>query len=57
MQMAAATRNRIAIQSDLLGAYALGIRNVMALTGDHPRFGNHPERARSGTWTASRSPR
>jgi methylenetetrahydrofolate reductase (NADPH) len=36
-------RNRIAIQSDLLGAAALGIENVLCLTGDHQRFGNHPE--------------
>jgi methylenetetrahydrofolate reductase (NADPH) len=36
-------RNRIAIQSDLLGASALGIENVLCLTGDHQRFGNHPE--------------
>jgi 5,10-methylenetetrahydrofolate reductase len=35
-------RNRIAIQSDILGAVALGIRNVLCLSGDHQRFGNHP---------------
>jgi methylenetetrahydrofolate reductase (NADPH) len=35
-------RNRLAIQADLLGAYALGMRNLLALTGDHQRFGNHP---------------
>ncbi len=36
-------RNRIALQSDILGAYALGIRNVLCLTGDHQSFGNHPQ--------------
>ena len=36
-------RNRIAIQSDLLGAAALGIENVLCLTGDHQRFGDHTE--------------
>jgi methylenetetrahydrofolate reductase (NADPH) len=32
----------LAIQSDLLGAYALGMRNLLCLTGDHQQFGNHP---------------
>lgn len=36
-------RNRIALQGDLFGAYALGVRTVFCLTGDHPRFGNFPE--------------
>ena len=36
-------RNRIALQSDILGAAALGIKNVLALTGDHPKMGNHPQ--------------
>lgn len=36
-------RNRLALQSDLLGAWALGIRNVLALTGDHPALGDHPQ--------------
>jgi len=36
-------RNRLALQADLLGAYALGVRNIFCLTGDHPRFGNHPD--------------
>lgn len=35
-------RNRIGLQSDLLGAWALGIRTIVCLTGDHPRHGNHP---------------
>jgi methylenetetrahydrofolate reductase (NADPH) len=42
IQMTCRDRNRIAIQSDLLGAYALGIRNLLCLTGDHQIFGNHP---------------
>jgi methylenetetrahydrofolate reductase (NADPH) len=42
VQMTCRDRNRIAIQSDLLGAYALGLRNVLALSGDHQSFGNHP---------------
>jgi methylenetetrahydrofolate reductase (NADPH) len=42
MQMTCRDRNRIAIQSDLLGAWALGIRNLLCLTGDHQTFGNHP---------------
>lgn len=42
IQMTARDRNRIAIQSDLLGAYALGVRNLLCLTGDHQTFGNHP---------------
>ncbi len=36
-------RNRLALQSDLLGAYALGARNVLLLTGDHMVMGNQPE--------------
>ncbi|MBE0426550.1 MAG: methylenetetrahydrofolate reductase [Nitrospirae bacterium] len=43
MQMVVRDRNRIAIQSDILGAVALGIRNVLCLSGDHQRFGNHPD--------------
>ncbi len=42
-QMTCRDRNRIALQSDLLGAWALGVRNILLLTGDHPKFGNHPE--------------
>lgn len=42
IQMTCRDRNRLAIQADLLGAYALGMRNVLCLTGDHQRFGNHP---------------
>jgi len=43
IQMTCRDRNRIAIQSDLLGAAALGIKNVLCLTGDYQKFGNHPE--------------
>ena len=42
IQMTCRDRNRLAIQSDLLGAAALGIRNLLCLTGDHQTFGNHP---------------
>jgi 5,10-methylenetetrahydrofolate reductase len=41
IQMTCRDRNRLAIQSDLLGAAALGIRNLLCLTGDHVSFGNH----------------
>jgi 5,10-methylenetetrahydrofolate reductase len=43
IQMTTRDRNRIAIQSDLLGASALGIKNLLCLTGDHQKFGNHPD--------------
>lgn len=43
MQMVTRDRNRIAIQSDILGAYALGIRNLLCLSGDHQKSGNHPQ--------------
>lgn len=42
-QMACRDRNRIALQADLLGAYALGIRNILALTGDPVKAGDQPE--------------
>lgn len=42
MQMVVRDRNRIAIQSDILGAVALGIQNILCLSGDHQKFGNHP---------------
>ncbi|MEI6217512.1 MAG: methylenetetrahydrofolate reductase [bacterium] len=42
-QMVCRDRNRIAMQSDILGAYALGIRNIICLSGDHPMFGDHPK--------------
>jgi methylenetetrahydrofolate reductase (NADPH) len=43
MQLTCRDRNRIALQSDLLGAAALGIQNVLMMTGDHPKFGDHPD--------------
>jgi methylenetetrahydrofolate reductase (NADPH) len=43
LQMVVRDRNRIALQSDILGASALGIRNVLCLSGDHQSFGNQPE--------------
>lgn len=43
MQMTCRDRNRLAIQSDLLGAAALGIKNILCLTGDYQKFGDHPE--------------
>jgi methylenetetrahydrofolate reductase (NADPH) len=43
MQMTCRDRNRLGMQSDLLGAYALGLRNILCLTGDHQTFGNHPQ--------------
>ncbi len=42
-QMVCRDRNRLAIQSDILGVYALGVRNMLCLSGDHQRFGNHPQ--------------
>ncbi len=43
LQMTCRDRNRLALQSDLLSAWVLGIRNVLALTGDHPTMGDHPQ--------------
>ena len=42
-QMTCRDRNRLALQSDLLSAAVLGIDNVLALTGDYPTLGDHPE--------------
>ena len=42
IQMTCRDRNRIAIQSDLLGAAGLGLKNLLCLTGDHQVFGDHP---------------
>jgi methylenetetrahydrofolate reductase (NADPH) len=42
LQMVVRDRNRIALQSDILGASAIGIRNVLCLSGDHQGFGNQP---------------
>jgi methylenetetrahydrofolate reductase (NADPH) len=41
-QMVCRDRNRLAMQADILGAYAHGIRNILCLTGDHQKFGDHP---------------
>ncbi len=41
MQMVCRDRNRIAAQSDMLGAASLGIRNLLCLSGDHQKFGDH----------------
>ncbi len=41
MQLTCRDRNRIALQSELLGTAAMGIPNVLVMTGDHPRFGDH----------------
>ncbi|MDI7267343.1 MAG: methylenetetrahydrofolate reductase [Myxococcota bacterium] len=43
MQMVCRDRNRIAAQSDILGGAALGIRNILCLSGDHQKFGNQPQ--------------
>jgi len=43
LQAVVRDRNRIALQSDILGASALGIRNILCLSGDHQRFGNQPQ--------------
>ncbi len=42
IQMTCRDRNRIGMQSDILGAAALGLKNLLCLTGDHQKFGNHP---------------
>jgi methylenetetrahydrofolate reductase (NADPH) len=42
LQLTCRDRNRMALQSDLLGAAALGVENVLVLSGDHLRFGDHP---------------
>ena len=42
IQMTCRDRNRIAIQSDILGAAAIGAKNLLCLTGDHQKFGDHP---------------
>jgi methylenetetrahydrofolate reductase (NADPH) len=41
-QMVCRDRNRLAMQADILGAYAHGIRNMLCLSGDHQQFGDHP---------------
>ncbi|MBF0226025.1 MAG: methylenetetrahydrofolate reductase [Desulfobacterales bacterium] len=43
MQMVVRDRNRIALQSDILGAWSLGIKNILCLSGDHQTFGSQPD--------------
>ena len=43
IQMTCRDRNRLALQSDLLSAWVMGIENVLALTGDLPEMGDHPQ--------------
>jgi methylenetetrahydrofolate reductase (NADPH) len=42
-QMVCRDRNRLAMQADILGASAMGIRNMLCLSGDHMLFGDHPQ--------------
>jgi methylenetetrahydrofolate reductase (NADPH) len=42
-QMVCRDRNRLAMQADILGSSALGIRNMLCLSGDHQKFGDHPD--------------
>ena len=42
-QMGCRDRNRLAIMADVLGVYSLGIKNMLCLSGDHQKFGNHPQ--------------
>ncbi len=42
-QLTCRDRNRLALQSDILSAASLGIENILILTGDHPRMGDHPQ--------------
>ena len=43
LQLTCRDRNRMALQADLLGAAALGVENLLLLSGDHARFGDHPQ--------------
>ncbi len=43
MQMTCRDRNRLAMQSEVLGAAALGVKNLLCITGDHQKFGNQPQ--------------
>lgn len=51
MQVVTRDRNRIALQSDLLGAHALGVRNVLCLSGDNPKAGDEPDAMPVYEWT------
>ena len=48
VQMTCRDRNRLAMQSDILGMAALGVKNILCLTGDHQKFGDNPEA--KGVW-------
>ena len=43
MHLTTRDRNRISIQSELYGAYAIGVRNILFVAGDHARYGSHPD--------------
>ena len=53
LQMVTRDRNRLALQSDILGAYAHGINTMLCLSGDHPYFGDHPWPPMCTIWTRS----
>ena len=42
-QLTCRDRNRLAMQADILGAYSMGVRNILCLSGDHQQFGDHPQ--------------
>jgi methylenetetrahydrofolate reductase (NADPH) len=42
LQMVCRDRNRLAMQSDIIGAYSFGVNTMLCLSGDHPKFGDHP---------------
>jgi methylenetetrahydrofolate reductase (NADPH) len=42
-QMVCRDRNRLAMMADIIGVYSLGVRNMLCLSGDHQKFGNHPQ--------------
>ncbi len=42
LQMVTRDRNRLAMQSEIIGAYSFGINTMLCLSGDHPHFGDHP---------------
>ncbi len=42
-QLTCRDRNRLAMQADILGAYSLGVHNILCLSGDHQQFGDHPQ--------------